>query len=98
MQNLVKEFMDDYQLHTDAQTRFVDLVSEVGELGKEILLATDYGKQNYAPSPALSGEVGDCLFSLLALCCQTGIDAQQALEQALSKYRTRFAQKGGIGS
>ena len=98
MQKLVKDFMDKYNLHTNEQVRYVDLVSEVGELGKEILNSTDYGKKEYEHTPDSSGELGDCLFSLLALCCEMNVDAIEALQQVLVKYEARFVQKGNIGS
>lgn len=98
MQQSVKEFIAAYQLHTDAETRYIDLVSEVGELGKEIITSTEYGKKPYAPAPSATDELGDCLFSLLALCCEMDVDAQLALGQALAKYERRFAQKGHVGS
>lgn len=98
MQKLVKDFMNKYNLRTNEQTRYVDLVSEVGELGKEILNGTSYGTKEYVHTPDASGELGDCMFSLLALCCEMGVDAAEALQQALAKYEARFAQKGSIGS
>ena len=42
--------------------------------------------------------MGDCLFSLLALCGELGIDAREALEGALKKYSERFAEKADVGS
>jgi len=98
MQKIVKDFMDKYNLHTNWQIRYIDLVSEVGELGKEILTGTDYGKKEYGHTPDASGELGDCIFSLLALCCEMNIDAAEALQQAIVKYEARFLQKGNIGS
>ena len=98
MQKDVKEFLDKYNLHTSAEVRFVDLVSEVGELGKELLTGTDYGKNEHVQTPGASGELGDCLFSLLALCCEMDVDAEAALGRALAKYAARFAAKGSIGS
>jgi len=98
MQNKVKEFLDKYNIHTNAEMRFIDLSSEIGELGKEILKGNNYGKKPHENSPALKDELGDCLFSLLALCNETGIDAENALQGALKKYAERFAQKGEISS
>ncbi|MCL2829062.1 MAG: MazG-like family protein [Oscillospiraceae bacterium] len=98
MQQSVKSFIKTYQLQTDAQTRYIDLVSEVGELGKEIVKSTEYGKKPYAPTSSATDELGDCLFSLFALCYEMDVDAQAALEQALAKYEQRFAQKGYVGS
>ena len=42
--------------------------------------------------------MGDCLFSLLALCSATGLDAEKALAAALEKYASRAARTGQVGS
>ncbi len=42
--------------------------------------------------------MGDCLFSILALCCEMNIDAEEALNFALNKYKQRNELKGNIGS
>ena len=98
MQKSVEKFIKEYNLATTVEARFIDLVSEVGELGKEILKGNDYGKTPHKNSAKLSDEIGDCLFSLLALCCESGVDAEDALKGVLEKYRKRFASKGDIGS
>ena len=89
MQDLVKEFIESKNWQTDAKSRYIDLVSEVGELGKEILLSTNYGKQDFSPTPAFADEMGDCIFSLLALCEAMNINAEEALKQSLDKYKSR---------
>ncbi|MCL2619904.1 MAG: hypothetical protein FWD97_03080 [Defluviitaleaceae bacterium] len=89
MQELVKEFIEKQGWRTDAQSRYLDLVSEVGELGKEILLSTDYGKTDFSLTPSTTDEMGDCLFSLLALCTEMGINSEEALKQSISKYEAR---------
>ena len=43
-------------------------------------------------------ELGDCLFSLIALSGELGIDPASALDSALAKYKRRFDAKGRIGS
>jgi len=98
MQQTVNNFIQKYHLQTDEHTRYIDLVSEIGELGKEILKSTNYGKQNYTQNANAAGELGDCLFSLLALCSAMGVDGQDALNTAIAKYENRFAAKGDIGS
>ena len=98
MQQTVNNFIQKYNLQTDEQTRYIDLVLEVGELGKEILKATNYGKQNYTQTAGAAGELGDCIFSLLALCNAMGVDGETALAGAIEKYEGRFAAKGDIGS
>ena len=76
----------------------LDLVSEVGEMAKELLLATDYGRQSPQLRPELSGELGDVLYSLLMLTEACGVDAGSALNATLEKYERRLAEKGRAGS
>jgi NTP pyrophosphatase (non-canonical NTP hydrolase) len=98
MQNIVKDFLDKYNLHTNAESRFIDVVSEVGELGKEILKGNKYGKRSHENSEGFNDEMGDCLFSLLALCCEANISAEDAFKGALAKYEKRFTEKQSIDS
>lgn len=98
MQQRVKAYVLKRNLRTDAVSRLLDLTSELGEVAKEVLRATAYGTMPLATTPALTEEVGDCLFSLLALCETLDISAEEALEGALGKYETRFESKGSIGS
>jgi len=94
MQNTVKHFIRQHQLSCSVQSRYIDLISEAGELGKEILKATDYGKSECRPGADLTEEAGDCLFSLLALMNDLDIDAEQALQTVLQKYERRILRTG----
>ena len=98
MQETVERFINKYQLNNKAEFRYIDLVSEIGELGKEILKGSDYETREYTNTADVESEIGDCLFSLLALCCGLDIEASKALESALNKYATRFDEKGKIDS
>ena len=98
MQTSVSKFIEQYGLHSGPAVRYIDLVSEVGELGKELLKGSDYGKNAFTVDEHGTEEMGDCLFSLLALCCELHIDANEALAAALQKYEARFSAKGNIGS
>lgn len=98
MQNLVKDFLDHNNLYCGEKIRYIDLSSEIGELGKEIIKSTNYGKKQYTLNESTVEEMGDCLFSILALCCEMDIDAEKALRYALEKYQNRFDAKGTIDS
>ena len=98
MQNEVSTFLKAHDLQLEAEKRYIDLVSEIGELGKELLLATNYGARPPEYRGNMHGELGDCLFSLLALCDELEIDAEDALAGALEKYKKRALSKGNIGS
>ncbi len=98
MQERVRQFLLRNGIECGAEYRCLDLASEVGEVAKEILRGSSYGKEPYAPTPETEEELGDCLFSLLALCCALNVDAQQALERVLEKYEARLRKKGSAGS
>ena len=98
-QEKVRELIRSCHLETSASVRCLDLVSEVGEVAKELLKASDYGTQQmFDLTRETEEELGDCLFSLLAMCDSLGIDAHDALEGALEKYRTRWENHGSVGS
>lgn len=97
-QQLAAEFARAHGLTMDPQVRFLDLSSELGELSKELLKASDYGKQSPLATEEMEKELGDCIFSLLCLCESLGLDGENALCAALEKYRKRFAEKGDMGS
>ncbi len=94
----MENFINKYSLKISEKTRYIDLVSEIGELGKEIIKSTDYGNKDFEKTPEQVLEVGDCIFSLLALCYEMDIDAQNALQKVIAKYESRFTQKNNIGS
>ena len=98
MQQSVKEFLNQNRLTNNEQIRYIDLLSEIGELGKEILKSTDYGEKPYSSTESAFEEMGDCLFSILALCCEMNIEAEEALKYALEKYNKRLSATGKIGS
>ena len=94
----VKEFLKQYKRECNISSRFIDLTSEVGEVGKELLKSSEYGNKNIEISEELKEELGDTLFSLLALFVENGIDPEQELDKVLEKYRKRFEENGDISS
>ena len=98
MQSKVKKLIEKYGLFVGVGPRYIDLVSETGELGKEILKSCDYDRAEFNATESFEEELGDCLFSLLALADAAEIDADTALDRVLVKYERRFAAKGDVGS
>ena len=98
IQKKVNDFNTKYNLGGSIETRFIDLSSEVGELGKEILEGTDYGKKEFSKTGNLESEFGDVLFSLVSAANCAGVDLGVVLEKVLKKYEDRFNKKGHIGS
>ena len=97
-QKQVGQFIRTHGLGQVPKERMLDLVSEMGELSKELLKASDYGNRPVELTDAIGEELGDCLFSLLCLSEALGVDAQKALEMVLKKYEQRFAATGQIGN
>ena len=97
-ENKVSGFIKENRLACGAVARYIDLVSEVGELGKELLKGSDYRRFPLRVTDAAREELGDCLFSLLALFEEMEVAPDAALEEALSKYRERLSRRGDVGS
>lgn len=98
IQKEVNDFAIKYNLGGPIETRFIDLSSEVGELGKEILNGTNYGVKKFEKTNNLESEFGDVLFSLISTANCVDIDLDSALKNVLRKYEARFDTKGHIGS
>jgi len=97
-QNEVVNFVDKNKLEISVRDRMLDLTSEVGELAKEILLATDYGNRKFYPTEAWADELGDVFFSLICLANTTDVNLLKSLSNALAKYQARLNIQGEAGS
>ena len=95
-QERVAAFVEAHDLGAPPAYRVLDLVSEVGELAKEVNRSTAYGSGSTVE--IATDELGDTLFALLALCEAVGVDAGDALETALEKYEGRLEASGDAGS
>jgi NTP pyrophosphatase (non-canonical NTP hydrolase) len=90
IQTKIENFCIENNLTGKAEVRLLDLVSEIGEVSKEILKSSDYGKREYEVNESLELEVGDLFFSLVTLANSLQIDLEEALEKVLMKYRSRI--------
>lgn len=98
IQEKVKIFCRIKNLESPLEIKALDLVSEVGEISKEIIKGTKYGIKNFQKTENTETELGDVLFSLITLANQLDIDLEIALEKVLEKYQKRFEEKKDIGS
>ncbi len=99
MTEKIKAFRGEYPaLNAEPSVRLMDIGSELGELNKEYLKATDYGARPFALTKGFNEEYGDALYALLTLAEETGVDAEAALDTVLEKYRRRLVEKGAMGS
>ena len=97
LQQKIRKFCDDNDMNAAAPSRFLDLVSEVGEVSKEVLKMNDYGRKELEFRDEIRSELGDVLFSLVALANKLDVDLENALELVLAKYEKRL-KKGSAGS
>lgn len=97
-QERVAAFIAEHDLGGDASVWVHDLQSELGEVAKEVLKASDYGSNNPEFGEEMRNEVGDVYFSLLGLADALGIDLADALEDVLEKYAERMEETGDVGS
>lgn len=98
LQESVAAFVGEYGLEAPVHARALDLTSEVGELAKEILRGTDYGRLPFEVPERWTAELGDVLFALVCLANSTGVDLEAALDATLEKYRERLVLEGDAGS
>jgi NTP pyrophosphatase (non-canonical NTP hydrolase) len=102
-QTQAAQFSQKHNLHHPTSVYVLDLMSELGEVAKEILLGTDYGKRPFQATPDLpghdlSGELGDVLYSLCQLATAAGVDLDEAFTATLQKYEQRWQEKRNFGS
>ena len=98
LQQEVDRFVEAHQMEAAPDARLLDLVSEVGELAKEVLGGTRYGRAQFQPADTWTEELGDAFFSLLCLANSTGVDMETALSRVLRKYERRLRSAGDAGS
>ena len=96
LQKSIDEFTRQNNLLTSTESRLLDLTSEVGELCKARLKATNYGRWQHHDGPPFGwiDELGDVFYSLICLANQDGVDLEMALERALKKYHDRIEKRG----
>lgn len=99
LQQRVKQFTTAHALQASAAVSLLDLVSEVGELCKEYLNETNYGrKERLGQSVQFENEMGDVIYSLAAVGNCLGVDFDHCLSLALDKYELRLSASGHPGS
>lgn len=96
-QDRVATFLDENDMRAPPAYRLLDLQAEVGELAADAAKTSGYGD---APDDLAvkEDELGDALFSLLALAEELDVDAGAALETSFAKYEDRIDASGDAGS
>lgn len=97
-QKMASKFAAESKFNLDPCIRMVAASEELGELAKEVLVATDYGTKSLETNDKLLEEVGDVLFELLLIADLTGVSATEAFFFAMGKMSGRVKEKGHAGS
>ncbi len=97
LQEKVKDFYQKYGLESPVEHRVLDALSELGEVAKEVLKMSDYGRKPLEYRDELKHELGDLLYSVISIANTFEIDLEEALNLALDKYGKRL-KKGSPGS
>jgi len=95
-QTKIKKFCKNNNLESPAEHRVLDLMSEVGEVAKEILKMSDYGRQPVKYRSEIKNEIGDVLFSLITIANSFDIDLEEALKIVLDKYKKRLKKGSAV--
>ena len=98
LQKTIADFVAEYNLEIPVQMRLLDLLSEIGEVSKEVLKGTQYGRKGFVPTEEWASELGDVLFALICVANSTNVDLRESLQNVLEKYRQRLAVTGDAGS
>ncbi len=96
-QEKVEKFIEENDLEGTTAFRILDLTAEVGEIASDAAKSADYGLEE-DKIDVKEDEIGDVLFSLLAVASDLGVDAGEALEKSLEKYSERIEGSGTPGS
>ena len=97
LQQQVKDFCQTHQLDTPLEFRMLDLISELGEVAKEILKTSNYGNRKFHLQPEFSDELGDVFFTHNS-SQPVRHRSREALQQAIKKYEYRLQTEGSLGS
>ena len=97
IQEKIKEFCKKHDLESSPEYRVLDTMAELGEVAKEVLKMSNYGKKPPEHREELKSELGDLLYSLITIANSLNIDLTEALDLVLEKYKKRL-EKGSPDS
>ena len=97
-QKEVKEFTKKKKMDSPIEYRMLDLVSELGEVAKEICKMSNYGKDDPKLRKEIALELGDAFYSLITVANYYNVDLEEALKIVLAKYEDRIKREGHAGS
>ena len=97
IQKKIKKFCKKNDLDSPVEHRVLDAMSELGEVAKEILKMSNYGRKPLVYREEIKTELGDVLYSLITIANTFDVDLEDALKKVMEKYENRL-KKGSAGS
>jgi len=97
IQEKIRLFCKKNDMESPIEHRVLDALSELGEVAKEILKMSNYGRKPIEYREELKSELGDIIYSLVTIANAFNIDLEDFLQQTLEKYERRLV-KGSAGS
>ncbi|MCC7432969.1 MazG-like family protein [Candidatus Peregrinibacteria bacterium] len=97
LQAKIKTFCRNNHLESPVEHRVLDTMSELGEVAKEVLKMTNYGRKPLEFREEIKSELGDVLYSLITIANTFDIDLEESVNGVLAKYEKRLL-KGSAGS
>jgi NTP pyrophosphatase (non-canonical NTP hydrolase) len=97
LQAKIKKFCKENNLESPPEHRVLDTMSELGEVAKEILKMSDYGRKPFKYREELKSEIGDLFYSIITIANSFDIDLEDALNMIFEKYKKRL-KKGSADS
>jgi len=101
MQKKVREFNEANRVYDEempVSARMLDIISEMGELNKEYLKSSNYGTKKFTLTKDFELEFGDCMYSLMCLANEVGLDADKSLDKVIAKYKERISKNNRLDS
>ncbi|MDQ3812586.1 MAG: nucleotide pyrophosphohydrolase [Armatimonadota bacterium] len=94
----LKDFVAKHHLETQPAFSLLDIMSELGEVAKELLKATDYGRRpDAADAERMREEIGDLMFAVAYLSTLYDVDPEAAMWESVRKFERRL-ERGSAGS
>lgn len=87
----LREFIAQHHLETQPAYSLLDIMSELGEVAKELLQGTDYGRgSGTADATRMREEIGDLMFAVAYLSTLYDVDPEAAMWESVHKFERRL--------